>query len=545
MDDWISQQSYLAQSESPQDYLASLQSFLDGKQDISVNTLFPQNARLNEPSSPEVTSSGGSDSASPASSSGLAPAPPAQPTRGRRSDVSDQLAAAGAAGAGATQHDKRKSAATALGAVKDSRRGAAAAQQGHHSHPSGVDGELERSESPEDDSRGDGKGAKGKTSERRRAQNRQAQRNFRERKEKHLKDLEERVVSLEQLSKDQDAENAALKQLLENLQNENERLKVYETAFTFDYSKDATGMPQADQFNPAAAASQRLPTPPQSTHANSLDPNASFDGASSVGNDSFKFDTSLLGASTSSSSPLGGAYSTAPVSTAPVLDDSLFLGSAFAASPLSSVGGAGSNASLPTPPSATSSGMSPGASDLFTAYRDPLALLGMEPPALTTLGDFDALFAATPSSAAAASLPSPGAFLAATAASSLPSLTSSAATSSAPSPEDPLAQFLNVSPSPLSSGASPASTSSFVPPAFATSFAGAVGGAVPHDPATLEKYKPCQYTLKGEKYEFDVDGLCSEMKLKATCQEAARQALKSAMAEDAAASRRTYPAAQL
>lgn len=31
------------------------------------------------------------------------------------------------------------------------------------------------------------------------------------------------------------------------------------------------------------------------------------------------------------------------------------------------------------------------------------------------------------------------------------------------------------------------------------------------------------------------------MKLKATCQEAARQALKSAMAEDAAASRKAYP----
>jgi len=31
----------------------------------------------------------------------------------------------------------------------------------------------------------------------------------------HLKDLEERVVSLEQRTQDQDAENAALKQLLE------------------------------------------------------------------------------------------------------------------------------------------------------------------------------------------------------------------------------------------------------------------------------------------------------------------------------------------
>lgn len=81
-------------------------------------------------------------------------------------------------------------------------------------------------------------GSKGKTSERRRQQNRQAQRAFRERKEKvstnpgwlagyhdqladtryaaqHLKELEDRVFSLEQQSQDQTTENSALKQLLE------------------------------------------------------------------------------------------------------------------------------------------------------------------------------------------------------------------------------------------------------------------------------------------------------------------------------------------
>lgn len=89
----------------------------------------------------------------------------------------------------------------------------------------------------------DGKGNKHKTSEKRKLQNRQAQRNFRERKEKvslpstarfgsdsegstvvnaafctflqHLKELEDRVLSLEQQTTDQGTENAALKQLLE------------------------------------------------------------------------------------------------------------------------------------------------------------------------------------------------------------------------------------------------------------------------------------------------------------------------------------------
>lgn len=38
-----------------------------------------------------------------------------------------------------------------------------------------------------------------------------------------------------------------------------------------------------------------------------------------------------------------------------------------------------------------------------------------------------------------------------------------------------------------------------------------------------------------------MDGLCSEMKLKATCQEAARQALKSAMEMDREVGEGAYP----
>ncbi|BGP42154.1 DNA-binding transcription factor yap1 [Rhodotorula kratochvilovae] len=488
MDSWAAP-DFLA-NQAGEDYLASLASFLDGKGDISVNTLLqPQLAQgalsaSNEPSSPELTS----DSASPASSDGLnsavtsAPAP-LTATRGRRS--SPMRVPAGTT----APHDKRKTSATAAGAVKDRKSAGAAA--GHHSHPTGEDGELARSESPEDEAR-DGKGGKTKTSERRRAQNRQAQRNFRERKEKHLKDLEERVLTLEERTKQQDAENSALKQLLENLQNENERLKTYDSSFTFDYNKDVSGsnaMPQASTFKP--------PSPP-----------VSQDGIDDA-NNSFKFDTSsILGASTSS---LSGAplFAAAPAysppsgsGAAPVLaglDDSLFLG-AFTASPGSNLASA-TSLNLPTPP-VPSAGST---ADLFTAYRDPLAELGTQAPALSTFSDFDALFAST----------------------------SSAAVSTAPtSPEDPLAAYLNMSPSPLSAAGVPS------PGAFFTGGLAPKHEVSPQMLAAMEQACPLKH---GEKYEFDVDGLCSEMKLKATCQEAARQALKSAMAEDAAASRKAYP----
>lgn len=69
-------------------------------------------------------------------------------------------------------------------------------------------------QSPEEEHEDGKKGGK-KTSEKRKAQNRAAQRNFRERKEKHLKDLEDKVGALEQKANDSQAENSALKQLLQ------------------------------------------------------------------------------------------------------------------------------------------------------------------------------------------------------------------------------------------------------------------------------------------------------------------------------------------
>ncbi|RVD88632.1 uncharacterized protein DFL_002809 [Arthrobotrys flagrans] len=63
----------------------------------------------------------------------------------------------------------------------------------------------------------------------RKAQNRAAQRAFRERKEKHLKDLEQKVQELEKVSESTNQENRALKEQVEKLQTE---LKEYRKRFS-------------------------------------------------------------------------------------------------------------------------------------------------------------------------------------------------------------------------------------------------------------------------------------------------------------------------
>ncbi|KXS18981.1 hypothetical protein M427DRAFT_89456, partial [Gonapodya prolifera JEL478] len=59
----------------------------------------------------------------------------------------------------------------------------------------------------------------------RREQNRAAQRAWRERKEKHLKDLEERVKVLEAERDGHESETKNLKNMLETLTRENETLR--------------------------------------------------------------------------------------------------------------------------------------------------------------------------------------------------------------------------------------------------------------------------------------------------------------------------------
>ncbi|PIL30729.1 transcription factor [Ganoderma sinense ZZ0214-1] len=65
----------------------------------------------------------------------------------------------------------------------------------------------------------------------RKEQNRAAQRAFRERKEKHVRDLEDKVAALEAKNQLTEQENENLRDLLQRLQNENMMLK--QAAFTF------------------------------------------------------------------------------------------------------------------------------------------------------------------------------------------------------------------------------------------------------------------------------------------------------------------------
>ncbi|KAH0838716.1 hypothetical protein J3R83DRAFT_7046 [Lanmaoa asiatica] len=74
----------------------------------------------------------------------------------------------------------------------------------------------------------------------RKEQNRAAQRAFRERKEKHVKDLEDKVAALEAKNEATEAENTNLRDLLSRLQQENLALK--QAQFTFSVPKP-TPMP--------------------------------------------------------------------------------------------------------------------------------------------------------------------------------------------------------------------------------------------------------------------------------------------------------------
>ncbi|CAB4377682.1 PAP1-domain-containing protein [Rhizophagus irregularis] len=73
-------------------------------------------------------------------------------------------------------------------------------------------------------------------SSKRKAQNRAAQRAFRERKERYVKELENKIKELESVSAKSAQENQQLKTLVEQLQAENFILK--QTSFTFDFPID-------------------------------------------------------------------------------------------------------------------------------------------------------------------------------------------------------------------------------------------------------------------------------------------------------------------
>ncbi|KAI0252656.1 hypothetical protein BJV78DRAFT_1200196 [Lactifluus subvellereus] len=90
----------------------------------------------------------------------------------------------------------------------------------------------------------------------RKEQNRAAQRAFRERKEKHVKDLEDKVAELEAKNLSSETENQHLKELLKRLQDENVSLR--NTSFTFSVPRN--GDPSDSSFNSAVPSFASSPT---------------------------------------------------------------------------------------------------------------------------------------------------------------------------------------------------------------------------------------------------------------------------------------------
>ncbi|KAF7972578.1 hypothetical protein HWV62_17712 [Athelia sp. TMB] len=112
-------------------------------------------------------------------------------------------------------------------------------------------------------STGDGDGHLVKVN-RRKEQNRAAQRAFRERKEKHVKDLEDKVAELEAKNEQATSENVNLRDLLTRLQDENVTLK--QAAFTFSVPKPQT---QPLQQPVASGSNHHLFSPSASSSSSS------------------------------------------------------------------------------------------------------------------------------------------------------------------------------------------------------------------------------------------------------------------------------------
>ncbi|KAJ3751097.1 hypothetical protein DFH05DRAFT_1469931 [Lentinula detonsa] len=101
----------------------------------------------------------------------------------------------------------------------------------------------------------------------RKEQNRAAQRAFRERKEKHVKDLEDKVAALEAKNQQANAENDNLRDLLSRLQSENMVLK--EASFTFTVPKQptaSTSTAKALSFAPSSSDNPLFSTLPRITY---------------------------------------------------------------------------------------------------------------------------------------------------------------------------------------------------------------------------------------------------------------------------------------
>jgi len=190
----------------------------------------------------------------------------------------------------------------------------------------------------------------------RKEQNRAAQRAFRERKEKHVKDLEDKVAQLEAKTETQAAENENLRDMLGRLQNENTILK--QTSFTFSVPSSSSAGPSDLTRPPTHSSSGSIsmfngsnadasPSNLPSTSSN-LSTSSSNRDSSSTLFDQFD-DFSALNASTSTSSatqPGGGINVTSTLSAAD-LDTMALFGSTGPFTTISS-------------------------NPMYTSYRDPI-----------------------------------------------------------------------------------------------------------------------------------------------------------------------------
>lgn len=160
------------------------------------------------------------------------------------------------------------------------------------------------------------------------------------------------------------------------LQSENERLKVFESAFSFTYAKDvstSSSMPSSTQFG------GKPPTPP--TAQDEVDDVSSFGIPAFGGVDGHNpFSHANLFPTSSSDFALPTA------ATGSGLDESLYLHSLSEPSPSSTAGDStsGSSTNLATPPETSI--------DLFSGYRDSSGGFGAPSGGLSSFPDFDSLF---------------------------------------------------------------------------------------------------------------------------------------------------------
>ncbi|KAH9820825.1 hypothetical protein DFH28DRAFT_1104740 [Melampsora americana] len=122
---------------------------------------------------------------------------------------------------------------------------------------------------------------KGVGKSKRKEQNRNAQRAFRERKERRLQELQDQVDELLAKQEPLTNENKHLKELVNQLQTENQSLGVYKEAFTFTVANDLrrSSMPISKAFDPPPSSTldqsiidTPLPNPSQASQTNLLKP---------------------------------------------------------------------------------------------------------------------------------------------------------------------------------------------------------------------------------------------------------------------------------